>query len=132
MSTTWSTAGCRQRELGPVLAHWPQDQKRTGSNRIRPASQITADTTGWANNNLINGQSSFNGPGVIQPQVRIFYSALLPFFFNSDPGTLDDEFQFGSFVWGSFDGSTNAPVIFPNFLSVRDLQNFVLGIGPNP
>ena len=97
-----------------------------------PVIARRSDTTLWANNNLINGQSSFSGPGVIQPQVQIFYSALLPFFFNSDPGTLDDEFQFGSFVWGSFDGSTNAPVIFPNFLSVRDLQNFVLGIGPNP
>jgi len=95
-----------------------------------PVAFRRSGAAGWLNNDLINGQSTLGGPGVIQPQARIFFSDLLPFFFNSDPGTLDDEFQSGSFVWGSFDGSTNTPVVFPNYLSVRDLQNFVLGVGP--
>jgi len=97
-----------------------------------PIASRRSGTAGWANNDLLNGQSTLGGPGVIQPQSRIFFSDVLPFFFNSDPGTLDDQFLSGSFVWGSFDGSTNTPVVFPTYLGItlQDLQSVVLRSGP--
>jgi hypothetical protein len=29
-------------------------------------------------------------------------------------------------VWGSFDGSANPPIVFPNSTSLQDLENQVL------
>ena len=46
-------------------------------------------------------------------------------------GFLDDVNSFSSFIWSSFDGTTNAPAIYPHYpgtpdLTVRDLQTWVL------
>jgi len=95
-----------------------------------PNLSTRTDTTGWQNNDPINGFSNLGGPGVIVPQVRITFTDVLPFLVNFQPNFLDDSGS--SFIWGSFDGTTNAPIIYPNYLgiTVQDLQNAVLGIGP--
>jgi hypothetical protein len=31
------------------------------------------------------------------------------------------------FAWGSFDGSTNAPVIFPKSLSMKEMERRIFG-----
>jgi len=81
-------------------------------------------TTNWLNNATANGNTNGAGPGVIQPQVRIVFNKLGGQF--STAGNISDEEVFdGSQFWGSFDGSTNPPVIYPilqtgtNQLTVR-------------
>jgi hypothetical protein len=96
-----------------------------------PISFRRSNTAGWQNNDLLNGFSNLGGPGVIQPTVQIFFSDQLPYFSSSNPGFLDDVNSFASFIWSSFDGSTNAPAIYPHFpgtpdLTVQDLQTWVL------
>ncbi len=67
-------------------------------------------TTNWVNNGIIG----HDGPGVIQPPVVINFNRLGP----------SIQFQGGNYpsssggfpvfpVWGSFDGTTNAPIAFP-------------------
>lgn len=73
-------------------------------------------TAGWQNNDAINGQDVEvdGGPGVITPPIQISFSSELPYFSNQTPFFLDEATAFRSFVWGSFDGSTNAPIIYPS------------------
>jgi hypothetical protein len=73
-------------------------------------------TTDWLNNAVANGNTNGAGPGVIQPQVQIVFNKL-GLVFNGggnlpDEASLDNESTLQSF--GSFDGSTNAPVIYPS------------------
>src|SRR5260221_4882052 len=76
-----------------------------------PVSFRRTDTTGWQNNDPINGFSNLGGPGVITPQVQMLYSDLLPYFLNFQPFSLDEISAASSFIWGSFYGTTNAPII---------------------
>ncbi len=45
-------------------------------------------------------------------------------FFNGAITAETNQFQF--FAWGSFDGTTNAPVVYPNGTSITNLENSVL------
>jgi hypothetical protein len=83
----------------------------------------------YINNDVLNGSVALNGPGVIQPQININFSKLGPFFFNQNPFFADELSASPGEMWGSFDGSTNAPIVFPNSISVQDLENQVL-FGP--
>jgi hypothetical protein len=53
-----------------------------------------------------------------------FENQFTDFFFN---GAITGETnQFLFFAWGSFDGTTNAPVVYPNGTSITNLENSVL------
>src|SRR5439155_1840600 len=78
-----------------------------GLNLGVPVAFARSTTAGWQNNDLINGFSNLGGPGVITPQVQVFFSDVLPFFLNGNPFSLDDITAASSFIWASFDGSTN-------------------------
>ena len=80
----------------------------------------------WVNNNAINGQIALNGPGIIPPQITITFSKLGPFFFNQNPFFVDQGSASPGFVWGSFDGSTNPPIVYPSGLSIQQLEQQVL------
>ena len=95
-----------------------------------PFTAARTGTANWQNNDLINGFSNLGGPGVITPQVTVTFSDVLPYFLNSvSPELLDDQTAFGSFIWASFDGTTNAPVIYPQYgtLTLQSLTAGVLG-----
>lgn len=49
-----------------------------------------------------------------------------PFFTETPGGDTTDSFYSFYFVWGSFDGTTNAPVVYANGESIEDLANQVL------
>jgi hypothetical protein len=85
-----------------------------------------SETTDWQNNDALNGSGAANGPGVITPPVVFRYSNLGPYFVNT-PGTFLDEYGAtqGS-AWADFDGSTNAPIVFPDGYSVQWLEYQVL------
>ena len=81
-------------------------------------------TTNWLNNATANGNTNGEGPGVIQPQVQIIFNKLGGLFLTQGSYS-DEEVTDDSEFWASFDGSTNAPVIYPipqtgtNQLTVR-------------
>src|SRR5262249_40877268 len=95
-------------------------------------------TTGWENNDALNGATGQAGPGVIPPSVTaatttIVFNTVGPTIWNIFPlpsGFLTEVNNAGTFgFWGSFDGSTNAPIIYPNGTSLEDLEQRVLGGG---
>jgi hypothetical protein len=71
------------------------------------------------NNAEINDNSGGAGPGVIQPPITLTFNTVGPFYLNTyDPslvvsGLGQSTAQTG-YSWGSFDGSTNAPLKYPN------------------
>lgn len=73
-------------------------------------------TTNWLNNAIANGNTNGAGPGIIQPQVQIVFNKLGPVFYGGgnlpDEASLTNETTMMSF--GSFDGSTNTPIIYPS------------------
>lgn len=75
-------------------------------------SYTRTGTTNWMNNATANGNTNGAGPGVIQPQVQIVFNKLgREFVPISDEQVSDYSQYFGS--WGSFDASTNSPVVYP-------------------
>jgi hypothetical protein len=143
------------RFIAPVLDSWadtivtngqqfPQGLQRiiTDPDIIFSAGDIDGDgatavhtallrTANWVNQSTLNnGNGIVNaGPGTITPSVTITFNTVGPVIFHGiwpfnfpseDTGTI-------GFSWGSFDGTTNAPVTYPNGTSIRDLENLVLG-----
>ena len=89
-------------------------------------------TTNWINNAALNGNLGGAGPGMIQPPVKIVFNKIGRQFVTSggsDAVAVDE-----SAFYGSFDGSTNGPVVYPitqtgsSHLSVR----LWLTIGQSP
>jgi hypothetical protein len=66
-------------------------------------------TTNWLNNAAANGNTNGAGPGVIQPPVQIVFNKLGSYIITGSQIPAPH----GSSSWGSFDGSTNAPVVYP-------------------
>ena len=95
----------------------------------------------WANNQAINGIDNANttfrgdlGPGVIQPALTAVpaiiytFNTVGPIFDNRWPSFLSEVNNFGIHViWGSFDGSTNEPVVYPIGTSIQQAEAQVLG-----
>jgi hypothetical protein len=67
-----------------------------------------------------------DGPGTREPRIEIEFNKVGPMLINTGPFFLEEVQARPSFVWGSFDGSTNAPVVYPSFRSLTDLENQVL------
>jgi len=74
-------------------------------------------TTNWINHADLNGNVGGAGPGVIQPPVVISFNANAPLYVNYNPAVTDafaDEATASlALVWGSFDGTTNLPIVYP-------------------
>ncbi|MCX7872618.1 MAG: hypothetical protein N2487_04975 [Verrucomicrobiae bacterium] len=85
-----------------------------------------ARNAGFVNNAQLNGQAGA-GPGVIRGPITISLTTLYPAYLN-DTGYyfLTEDAASRSIVWGSFDGSTNTPVIYPNYISIREIERQVL------
>lgn len=77
-----------------------------------PAIVECTGTTNWLNNASLNGNFGLAGPGTIRPQVVIAFPkfGLSAIVITSDRSTV---IQGSNKRWGSFDGSTNSPVIYP-------------------
>ena len=65
----------------------------------------------WVNNSGLNNSAVASGPGIIRPQVTIAFRAfgVSDFVATDDSGTSLGEVLY---LWGSFDGTTNAPIVF--------------------
>jgi Putative Ig domain len=79
--------------------------------------------------NFINGRNAaiYSGPGIIDPtsstNTVIVFSTVGPYYNNSSPAFLSgpNAAISRSFIWGSFDGTTNAPIVYPNGTSIATL-----------
>jgi hypothetical protein len=79
--------------------------------------------------NSVSGQGLL-GPGTIEPVVTFTFNTVGPLYINLGPGDeLDKQL---TYIWGSYDGSTNAPVVYPIGTSVYDLENMALISITNP
>lgn len=107
-------------------------------NDIHPGIAERTTTAGWIDNSSLNGVNLIGGPGVITPQVVISFNYQEPVlrnvtpFFITEPTIGDSNSRiFGLLgpTWASFDGSTNAPVIYPAYLnySIEYLRTIAAG-----
>ncbi len=79
------------------------------------------------------------GPGIIDPtsgtNATIIYNTVGPVFFNTSPAFLNgpDSYTGDYGIWGSFDGTTNAPIVYPNGTSIANLAaEALIQISPPP
>lgn len=79
------------------------------------------------------------GPGTIIPSTTFTLNKVGPVFyngtatpldvldgtpyFNETPGNVADTYYTFYFLWASYDGTTNAPVVYPNGTSIDNLEN---------
>lgn len=108
---------------------------------LRGAVIARTTTANWVNNELLNGLFANGGPGVIAPPINITFSKTLPTTLNQTPFFIAEPFigdtnarPFGqfSFTWASFDGTTNPPIIYPQYLNytIDTVRNQQGGNGP--
>ena len=76
------------------------------------------------NFNQANILPNLAGPGTIEPRVTITYNKEAPVFYNTSAFLTEPAVPY--LVYGSFDGTTNPPVVYPSGTSLANLENQVL------
>lgn len=112
---------------------------------------VSVDTVSVPNFDTANVLPGLDGPGTINPQTTISFDKVGPVYFNyttvitnsgfgeafdfisgtnyfaqSPASDVTDAFYGLYFIWGSFDGTTNAPMAYPNGQSIDALGNMIL------
>jgi hypothetical protein len=91
----------------------------------------TGPTGVWTNNGALNGtpgpSTELDGPGIILPGITFSFSKIGRYFFNTYPNSVTEASSTPYFFWGSFDGSTNDPIVYPNGTSLRNLERQLFG-----
>ena len=105
---------------------------------IIPAGEFTAFTArtppNWDQNNAGNGLA---GPGTINPSnpsATIVFNDVGDIFVNGSLATyafgtnqfLNETTAISPLAWGSFDGSTNPPVVYPDSAALTNLENQII------
>ena len=80
----------------------------------------------------INAGGTINGPGSIlvgssAGTIDIRFQKVGPIFRASSPSFLSEASLTPQLRWGSFDGTTNEPVLYPSGASIKELERAVLG-----
>jgi hypothetical protein len=107
------------------------------SSPVHPVVVSFARNLNFDTTQMLPGLS---GPGLINPSTTITFEKAGPVYFNYFGGVMDgtpyftespgtdgnDLFYALYFVWSSFDGTTNDPVVYPNGMSIQNLENQIL------
>lgn len=80
----------------------------------------------FVNQDAVNGVAALAGPGTIQGGAVISFSSVGPWWDQVGEGSVEEDGLAG-FLWGRYDGSTNAPTVFPSGVSIQELERRVLG-----
>jgi hypothetical protein len=87
-----------------------------------PTDPVLARTApNFNQNNIYQAEA---GPGTIDPPATITFDKVGPIYLNFAGG--DELTEESGIAWGSFDGTTNAPIVYPNGTSIDNLQNQIL------
>ncbi len=79
------------------------------------------------NFNMSNIPNGLAGPGTIESPTIITYNKVGPVLYNYTFSFLSQSASlFLGFIWGSFDGSTNDPIVYPNGTSIATLEGDTL------
>ena len=95
----------------------------TGGNQVRLLYSDFSRSTP----NFINSRAAANlaGPGIIDPttsQIQVIFNTIGPIYANTSPAFLSGPGSLrANAIWGSFDGTTNAPIVYPNGTSIANL-----------
>ena len=90
---------------------------------------IYADVTRSINFNQANILPGLAGPGTIDPPTTITFNKSGPIFYNvvtNNQYSLDEVTAVQEVMWASYDGSTNAPVLYPDGASIASLESQML------
>lgn len=129
----------------------------TADDPVHANFVFSATTPNFDTANVLPGLA---GPGTITPASTIAFNKDGPVYYNNYGGIMDGSPYFNQtpggndqiisgngnailggfyadyFIWASFDGTTNAPTVFPNGTSIENLQNQILiqitPVGPLP
>jgi hypothetical protein len=107
----------------PDFLYSAQDLVTPGGAAVRT---VTA-----GNFNDANANANLAGPGNIEPNMQIGFNKIGPWLINWY-GTnfildgLSESTASTNFIWGSFDGSTNDPVVYPSGTSIASLEAQIL------
>lgn len=82
------------------------------------------------NFNATNAVAGLAGPGTIEPQFTITFNKVGPLNFHFNSFFIDESSASQTFLWGSFDGTTNAPIVYPSGTSIVNLENLILNPSP--
>jgi hypothetical protein len=83
----------------------------------------TREVPRWDTNGVLPGVF---GPGTVQPTVNFTFNKVGPLYVNNGPLFLDEATAILHYIWASYDGSTNAPVVFPSGTSLVNMENQIL------
>jgi hypothetical protein len=90
---------------------------------------IYADVARSINFNQANILPGLAGPGTIDPPTTITFNKSGPIFYNvrtNNQSSLDEVTAVHEFMWASYDGSTNAPVLYSDGASIASLESQML------
>jgi hypothetical protein len=76
--------------------------------------------------NASQAPAGLAGPGTIEGPFTLTFNKLAPIRLNSSPAFVTEANSFLFFTWASFDGSTNAPILYPTGTSLNDLESQVV------
>jgi hypothetical protein len=85
----------------------------TGENSPDTPMFLRTGTTNWLNNAALNGNTNGEGPGVIQPPIKITFHKLGPLVITGDTGYPSSQPDTYNQSWGSFNNSTQLPIVYP-------------------
>lgn len=97
-----------------------------------PIVGVHTDTTAWVNesaNNTDGALGEHNGPGTTAGLHQLGYSNFIRYYLNFAPfgtgvGQVDAT---EGITWGYYDGTTNAPIVFPLGSSLKEIESLALG-----
>ncbi len=94
-------------------------------------------TESFINNSALNAVGTtggtLNGPGLVAMPAIISFNKVGPWWYQTAGG---NGFVLQGFLWGTFDGTTNAPIVYPSGISIKALEQAIItgqaGAGQNP
>lgn len=94
--------------------------------------RTTAAAPSFVNDAALNtvapaGQNIVAGPGQIDGPVVITFAKIGPYIINQSPSSLDQTTGSFGIIWGSFDATTNPPVVYPEGLTLQELEYTIFG-----
>jgi hypothetical protein len=110
-----------------------------GPNNPSPPNPYVSVLDRNVNFDQANALPGLAGPGLINPPTTVIFDKVGPVYYNQTglmdgtpyftetPGNDGSDFYYAFyFTWASFDGTTNDPVVYPDGMSIQNLENEIV------